>query len=154
MAHVTRTKPFPLYLLLLLHFFLGISALFGGATLIADPSGQLIRLPLEMIQGTPFPDYLIPGIILFLFNGLLPLLIFYSLLRRPDWRWAERVNLYPERHWAWTFSLYSGIILILWINVQLILIQSFTLLQPVYDLLGVAILICTLTPSVMNRFLK
>ena len=65
---------------LILLMFNGISAIYGGWSLIKDPSGGLLQMPLENLHNSPFKDYLIPGIILFVFNGLFSLAIFVLTL--------------------------------------------------------------------------
>ena len=51
--------------------FLSLNAIGGGLFLITDPSGETIQIPVEFLHGTPFNDYLIPGIILLFANGIL-----------------------------------------------------------------------------------
>ena len=82
---MTETKPKPktIFILLILLAFQALSGLFGGAALVLDPSGSSIRLPLSLLEGSPFGNFLIPGIILFLVLGIFPLIIF-SLLRKKD----------------------------------------------------------------------
>jgi hypothetical protein len=58
-----------------LNLFLAVSALFGGWVLMKDPTGGIIYMPVENMKYSPFSDYLIPGIILFVFNGLFNLAI-------------------------------------------------------------------------------
>ena len=53
-----------------LQAFIGLGAIGGGSMLIIDPSGNAIGLPVEMLQGSPFPDFLIPGVFLFTVIGL------------------------------------------------------------------------------------
>lgn len=53
-----------------LQIFVGIGAVFGGAALVIKPDGSILGVPLEFLQNSPFPDYLIPGIILLVFNGI------------------------------------------------------------------------------------
>lgn len=84
-------------------------------------------------------------------NGLLPLFVFAGLLLKPGWQWASALNIYHNRHWAWTYSLYSGIIVIAWITVQLVMTQYFWL-QPVMIFTGLLIIICTMTPAVMKAY--
>jgi hypothetical protein len=38
--------------------------------LVLEPSGLTLGLPLEMLEGSPFSNYLIPGMVLFAVNGL------------------------------------------------------------------------------------
>ncbi|MCC6410320.1 MAG: hypothetical protein IT270_01600, partial [Saprospiraceae bacterium] len=97
-------------------------------------------------------DFLIPGLLLLVFVGLLSLLVVYGLLARPDWPLFEKLNVYPDRHWAWTFTLYTGFSLGIWINVQLLMLDAHSALQPSYGLVALAILVLTLLPGVMDRF--
>lgn len=146
-------RPFAFYLLCTVHFLLGVNALLGGGALILDPSGSLLQLPPGSLDGSPFPDYLLPGFTLFLFNGVFPLFVLVGLIWKPRWEWAGLLNIYPDRHWAWTYSLYSGIVVIIWITVQLLYVPPF-ILQPIFITVGLVILILTLTPGVMKSYEK
>ena len=55
----------------------GIGALWGGASLLRDTSGKSMGWPLEMLGHTPFSNYFIPGLILFISNGLFSLFVFF-----------------------------------------------------------------------------
>ncbi len=153
MNYAAIPKPFPLYILLLLLLGLSAGGIFGGFMLTDDPTGNGLQMPLDALEGTPFRDYLIPGVILLFFNGLFPLLIAYGLILQPEWRWPEALNIYPDRHWAWTFSLYCGITLAIWINVQMLLLgPPYSPLQAVYSLWATAIIIFTMWPGVMRYY--
>ena len=93
--------------LLILLFFIAINAFYGGWLLISDPSGEAIQIPVELLDGTPFDDYLIPGIILLLVNGILGLVVAFMIIFRNI--------LYPR------FLILQGIVLIVWLTVELIL---------------------------------
>jgi hypothetical protein len=140
-----------LYLLMALHIFLGLGAFAGGGMLLLQPDGSLLGMEAAWLDHSPFHTYLIPGFILFVLNGLLPLFTVVGLLLQPDWRWANALNIYSNRHWAWTYSLYSGVIVITWITVQLIMTRYFWL-QPVMIFTGLLIIVFTLIPSVMKKF--
>lgn len=140
-----------LYLLLVLHLFLSLGALAGGGMLVLQPDGSLLGMEPGWLAQSPFSSYLLPGLLLFIFSGLLPLFSFIGLLFKPEWRWANALNIYPNRHWAWTYSLYSGIIVITWITVQLVMTRYFWL-QPIMIFTGLLIVVFTLTPSIMKRF--
>jgi hypothetical protein len=43
---------------------LGLGALAGGAVLVTDPDGSTMQWTLSMLEGSPFPDFLVPGLIL------------------------------------------------------------------------------------------
>ena len=77
-------------LLLVVELILGIPALILGAVLIARPDGTLPGLELTKLEGTPFTDWLVPGIALAVF-GLI-LLGFAFLQRRLAIRRAPVAN--------------------------------------------------------------
>ena len=60
--------------------FNGVGALFGGWSLIVHPDGSGLQLSMDWLRHTPFPDYLIPGVILFIANGLFSVYVFMSIL--------------------------------------------------------------------------
>ncbi|MCO6490798.1 MAG: hypothetical protein J5I98_20440 [Phaeodactylibacter sp.] len=150
---MSTKRPAALYILAFLVFFQCASGLFGGGSLIADPSGASLQMPAsEYLPGTPFSNYLMPGMILGVLLGLFPLIVLIGLWRRPLWAWAEKLNIYDNYHWAWAFSLYLGLMLIIWIDIQIAFIGGGHFLQATYGLLGVAIVIFTLLPGVMRHF--
>lgn len=64
--------------------FLGLGAIGGGALLIISPSGKLLGgLPSSILVNSPFNDFLIPGIILFLVLGLTPCFLAWALIKKP-----------------------------------------------------------------------
>ena len=65
---------------------------------------------------------------------------------------GQHRNIYKNRHWAWTYSLYIGIMLIIWIDVQVYLIGYGENLQTLYALEGMLIVILTLLPANMKYF--
>ena len=145
-------RPFPINVLLFLLLFLFLGALYGGAVLILDPSGGLLQMPVIILENSPFNNFLIPGLILFTVLGLLPALVFYSLLKQPQWTWVNVLNVYSDMYWAWTFTLYVGFVLIIWISVQTLLINSVHLVHTGYILLGLSIVCIALLPSVRQHY--
>ncbi|HEX9901986.1 MAG TPA: hypothetical protein VGB72_03900 [Acidobacteriota bacterium] len=114
--------------------------------LAAAPDGSILRMPLTTLEHSPFKNFFIPGIILAVMLGAYPLIVLYSLLRRPKWRWAAAVNLHRDQHWSLTHALYVGLILILWMDFQIFFIGYGSLIQAVYALFGVLITILALLP--------
>ncbi|MBV8529437.1 MAG: hypothetical protein JOZ75_14095 [Candidatus Dormibacteraeota bacterium] len=47
----------------------GLAAVGGGVLLAAAPDGRLLAADLAVLKGTPFADYLVPGILLALLVG-------------------------------------------------------------------------------------
>jgi hypothetical protein len=148
----SKSKSIEIYLLVFLVGIEAVGALFGGYNLIKDPSGESIKLPIKLIEATFFPNYLIPGIILFLFLGLFPILLIYPLILKPRWKRFNFLNIYPGYHWAWTYTLYTSIILISWINLQVMILGTGSIVQGAYGMFGVIILILTLMPRVKQFY--
>ena len=133
--------------------FLGISAIGGGGALIISPSGKLLGgLPLSILEKSPFPDFLIPGTILFLVLGLAPSLLVLALLKKPSSRLAERINFFKDMHWSWSFSIYIAFALIIWIQVETIYVQGVGWLQTFYLFLAIPLIFVALLPQVRNLY--
>jgi hypothetical protein len=146
--HGNRPKLF--WLLLVLLFFQGVSATPSGMMLVLDPSGERMQMPLTWLENSPFPNYLIPGLILSIVLGLGAFFVFICLLTLPDWGWMERINPFKRQHWAWTASAAFGLALMIWITVQVLMVSLGAWLQPFYFGVGLAILLLTLTPPVRS----
>jgi hypothetical protein len=132
--------------------FLSVGALFGGYMLLMDTSGLALQMPANALENSPFTDYLIPGLILLVFMGLLPLTLVYALIFRPDWSWAGFLNIYRTQYWAWTYSLFVGVILVIWIDIQIFLLGYDAVIQTVYALYGIVLIIVVLIPSNMQYY--
>ena len=109
-----------------------------------------MQMPLSMLQGSPFSDFLIPGLILLVVLGVFPGILSFAVIRRPQWKAFGILNLYRGIHWSWCYSLYLGIMLIVWILLEIVWV-GYDLLQTIYGLLGLAILIAALLPGTMSH---
>jgi hypothetical protein len=89
----------------------GIGALYGGLNLILDPSGEKMQMPLSFLEHTPFDNYLIPGIILLLVNGMFSFVALASVI-------------FNRSYHPW-FIIIQGVLLSGWIIVQILMIQIF-----------------------------
>lgn len=147
-------KPLLLHLLIFLVFFQALSGLAGGIALTFSPNGDAIQMPLSMLENTPFNNFLIPGLFLLIFLGLFPSLLCYAMLKEPNWNWATKLNVYKKHHFLWAYSLYLGLILILWINIQMYIVGGGNILQFIYGILGALIVIVALSPQVMDYYEK
>ena len=150
---MTTTTVRNIYLSLLA--FLGLSAIGGGGALIISPSGKLLGgLPLSILERSPFNDFLVPGIILFVILGIIPSLLVLALLKKPSSVFAERFNFFKDMHWAWAFSIYVAFALIIWIQVETIFIQGVGWLQTFYMLYAIPLILVALLPQVRNLYKK
>ena len=144
-------RPISLYLLVPLHLILGISATAGGTLLIIRPDGSLLGMQLDWLDHSPFKNYFFPGLILLLSNGIFPLFILSGLVIKPVWQWANVFNIFHAMHWAWTYSLYAGIMVIAWIVFQMMMTQYYWI-QPVIIIIGLLIIILTMMPGMIKFF--
>lgn len=120
--------------------------------MVAAPDGRLLQMPLSWLQSSPFSSFLIPGLILALLLGVFPLLLLPALWFKPKLQRLQVLNVYKQRHWAITFALYLGVMMVGWINFQLLFVQRYFWLQPVIALVGLAIIIFSLLPSVLRYY--
>ena len=141
-------------ILIFLLGFLSIGALFGGIVFIFKPDGSMYGIPTDILKGSPFKDFLIPGIILLVTFGLIPVYIIYALIRKPENRFLQKLNLLYDHHFAWTFTIYIGLGLIIWINIQTLIINAVDLLHTIYSSLGILIVCIALLPKTRIGFKK
>ena len=129
-------RPFPLYVLLAVHLFLALGGLLGGIGLLADPSGANLTFSPAMLEGSPFADFLIPGLFLLLVLGLAPLAVVYGLWVRADW--------------AWRGSLLVSLGLLAFVAVEVAVIGYWPEppLQLVFGVVGLLLLGLTLLPTI------
>lgn len=107
----------------IIQIFVGISAAISGALLILFPSGEFFQMPLGMLKNSPFQDFLIPGIILFLVNGIGQLL--------------AGILTFRKRTSAGYAGATFGIGMMIWIFVQVNMIGGGHILQYSYFFIGV-----------------
>lgn len=102
---------------------IAISAFAGGYGLVFDPSGQSLGMSTAELSGTPFPDYLLPGLFLLVIIGGGHLLGSIATFLR--WRYAGE------------YAVFIGGMLLIWIIAQVLMIGLVSFLQPLYFLFGV-----------------
>jgi hypothetical protein len=135
--------------------FLGLSAIGGGGALIISPSGKLLGgLPLSLLKNSPFNNFLIPGIILFVVLGVLPSLLIFALLKKSASPFAEYFNFFKDMHWAWSFSIYVAFALIIWLQTEMYFLQTVGWLHNFYMIIAIAIIFVALLPQVRGLYKK
>jgi hypothetical protein len=113
-------------LAMILEIFLGIGALFGGIQFILAPDGHLLGVPLSMLAGTPFHSFLVPGLLLFTFVGVAPIVAAAIT--------ARRGAIAPLA------ALAVGLTLMGWITVEMVIFAGLTsLFWAFYLVLGTVI---------------
>ena len=151
--HLSKTHPFPLWILKALLFGLGIAALPPGLSMMMNPSGTGVGFPPGQLAQTPFSDYFFPGLILTVCIGVFPLLAWFGLWKQPVWTCLDRLNPFRAMHWAWVLSVACGICLMIWILVQITMVPYF-FLQPLMFSWGGMIVLFSCLPIVRNYYQK
>ncbi|NIJ52592.1 hypothetical protein [Dyadobacter arcticus] len=134
--------------------FLGLGALGGGGVLIISPTGELMGMPLSMLDPSPFHSFLIPGILLFVVLGIFPSLLVFAFIKNTKSRIAERLNFFGDMTWQWSCCIYVAFALIIWIQSEMVLLHAVHWLHTVYMLYAVAILFVALLPAVRMQCRK
>jgi hypothetical protein len=111
----------------ILQAFIGLGAVICGALLVVAPDGRLLRMPLEMLEGSPFRSFLIPGLILFLVNGV--------------GNAVSAILCFRRNRIAGFTGMVFGFGLIIWIFVQVSMIGGGHWLQYLYFGLGILLLV-------------
>ena len=127
-----RNRSVSFYALMASLLIQGMSGIAGGIGLVGDPTGGNVKIPASWLQGSPFHDYLIPGLILLIVLGVFPLIVLFGLWRKLSWSWPA--------------SLLVGLALIIWIVVEIVIIgyHQKPPLQLIYGLLGMVMLVLAL----------
>jgi hypothetical protein len=128
--------------------FIGIGGLVTGPLLIADPTGAVIGARVSWLEATPLHDWAPVGWFLLVVMGVVPSVIALGVVTRFAWPLAERLDPSASEHWSWMAAQVMGGGLLVWIALQLVLIDLHGGPQPLFGVLGVALLVLARRPSV------
>ncbi len=113
-------------LAIVLMILTAIGALPAGYSFIADPSGAGMGATVAVLQHSPFSDFLIPGITLFVCNGILNLL-------------AAGLSIAKVKHYPYLIFA-QGSILFGWIGFQVAFLQLFNWYHLVFGSIGLVLM--------------
>ncbi len=133
--HESPRRTLPVWALLVLLVLQGIGGTFGGLMLTTDPTGESLQVPPGMLDGSPFPDYFIPGLILLILLGILPFVTAAGLLAR--------------QAWAWFGAFAIGCALVIFELVEIWAV-GYNFQQPIWGTVGALIALVSLLPSVQR----
>jgi hypothetical protein len=106
-------------------FLLGLGAIAGGIALVTEPDGSVMGFDVVLLAGSPFPDYLVPGLILGGLFGVGSLLV--AGIGLAHWRIAPFL----------AFAIGAG--QMIWIVVELAIIRELSILHPAFFGVGLVI---------------
>jgi hypothetical protein len=109
--------------------FLGLGALAGGIALVIRPDGSVMGFDTGILAGSPFADFLVPGIILGGLFGIGSLIVVG--LGLAHWRIAPFL----------AFAI--GAAQMIWIPVQLSIIKQVSFLHPTMFAVGAVVAIAS-----------
>ncbi len=114
-------------------------------------------MDITVLEGTPVGDFTLVGLLFVTAYGILPIVAIYGLWKLPRWHWTDAINRWTGENWAWTATAATGVILIVWIAVEVALIGSPSgfprFLQIMMTLDGIVILGLCMMPRV-RAFMK
>jgi len=110
------------YILGSLQAFTAIGAIPAGAGYLLDTTGKGMGVSTELLAHSPLNSFLLPGLFLLLINGLANLIGAYLSFTR--------------NRYAGYAGLILGILLTLWIIIQVAWISLMSFLQPLFLIIG------------------
>ena len=114
----------------IVQLLVALLAIPSGFLLLLRPDGSRLGLSLDILQDSPFINYIIPGLFLFTVNGIAQGFAALSSFRQ--------FSFYR------TLGFILGIILVLWIMVQIYFIDLTHFLQVIFFFIGIAEVILSL----------
>jgi hypothetical protein len=137
--------------LTVLMVFQGINGVLGGGAFILDPSGDLLGITATVLDGSPFPNFLVPGLVLFALLGIVPLTVAYALWAKPRWDAAAAIERRTGMHWAWLATVSVSAALLVFLAIEL-LIVGYTFLLLIMSVVGVGMLALAMLPATRQHY--
>jgi len=110
--------------------FVAIGAIPAGLSMIIQPDGSGLGMTLDLLAGSPFKDFFIPGLFLFSVNGILNL--------------ASALFSFFRFRYTGISGVCLGLALIVWVGVQVFAIGLISFMQPLYFFIGTSEIILSL----------
>ncbi|HEY5471108.1 MAG TPA: hypothetical protein VIK07_11350 [Bacteroidales bacterium] len=115
----------------LIQLLVVIGAIPAGYLFLSAPDGSKLGMTVEALAGSPFKDYFIPGLYLFIVNGLFNLV-------------ASILTLYKFKYSSF-IGMALGLSLIVWVSVQVYSVGLTHFLQPTYFIIGIAEIVLSIS---------
>lgn len=114
----------------------GINGIVAGLLFILAPDGSMMGMSTEYLSNAPFSNYLIPGITLFVINGLMNIM-------------AALATIKKHRKFPLLIIL-QGILLSGWIIIQVEMVRDFNPLHT--TMLSIGLCLCLLGIVLKSKF--
>ncbi len=148
----SKSRPAAVVVLIALEGLLAFLGFASGGQFVRDPSGASHDMDTSILEGTPVGDFFLVGLFFVTFFGILPIVGMYGLWKLPRWRWTDAINKWTGQNWAWTLAAALGVLLIVWIIVEVAFIGSPDgfprFLQVMMTLFGITVLALAMLPRV------
>ncbi|TAL70675.1 MAG: hypothetical protein EPN82_01765 [Bacteroidetes bacterium] len=118
--------------------YIGGGGIYGGLSFITDPTGKSMGMSPELIKNIIVPNYFIPGIMLLILFGIIPIITTTGLILKHGLPFITPHDNKPKHNWVWHSAYLLSMALVLWILFQLLLIGYGHQLQVM--LLGVGVI--------------
>ncbi|MDD3078384.1 MAG: hypothetical protein PHH37_04660 [Paludibacter sp.] len=121
-------KIFSVYRILsiILMIFIAANAIIAGVLFIIDPNGQMMGMSTDYLKYAPFRNYLIPGIILLIVNGLFNI-------------WAT-IKTFNKSKYHPIYIMLQGVLLSGWIIVQMLMVRDVNILHAIMISIGIMLI--------------
>lgn len=111
--------------------FVAIGAIPAGYSMIVEPDGSALGMTTDILAGSPFTNFFIPGLFLLIVNGLFNLI--------------NAILCFIKFKPAALIGLLLGMALIIWVMVQVYSIGLTHFLQPAYFIIGIVEIILSIS---------
>jgi len=104
-------RPLILWPLIFCLLFLALGGFSGGIPMLADPANGGYLQFADLLPHLPVSNFILPGLFLLGFMGLVPIVLSYTLIARPDWPPVDKLFRWSNTYWAWTATLIFVVII-------------------------------------------
>jgi len=111
--------------------FVAIGAIPAGYSMIVEPDGSDLGMTTDILAGSPFTNFFIPGLFLLIVNGLFNLI--------------NAILCFIKFKHASLMGFVLGVALIVWVFVQVYSIGLTHFLQPTYFVIGIIEIILSIS---------
>ena len=117
-------------ILFILVSFLALSTMLAALLMMSVPDGSLLSLSTDLLKQSVFKDFVLPGLLLMIFVGVINLIaLFYNLINH-----KLKYNL----------SIAGGVMTLVWIVIQYSIIHQTFWLELLYVIVGLSIIFISL----------